>query len=482
MEQELIDRGLNLLGSSLKPLPHELNNLDWKVDISSKGTRLAQHISAFANYSHGAFFVFGVDVDGNIIGITTDKVTNILQKITNTARDAIEPKVSIDHAIVEYNGKNILLVYIPETYPKPVQLKGKGMEYSYVRTGGQTRQMSREEIAKCILSSNYPKYEKEPATAAIPWDEALSLLDYKEYFNILGQQIPGSTAKIIDELAKYKFIEISGQKVIITNLGVVSIAHDMGNFAKHARRAIRLIFYKGTNRAKAEQEILYKQGYAVGFKKLIDYLVEKLPSNEVIGGALRQDVPLYPELTLREIIANSIIHQDFFVDAINPKIEVFSDRIEINNPGNSVVPLDRIIDTEEPRNELLARTMHKLGICEDRGSGVDKALNAIEYYGLPPLKFEQSTTVFKVTIYAPKEYKDMSQEERVRACFQHCVLKFISNEKMTNATLRERLKISEKNYPMVSRIIKDAIGAGKIKIANPEASSTKFVYYVPAWA
>lgn len=482
MKQELIDRALSLLNDSLIPLPHELNNLDWKVDVSSKGTRLAQHISAFANYTHGAFFVFGINTEGENIGINIENATKAIQKITNTARDAIEPKVCVEHSIIEYKGKNILIIYIPETYPKPVQLKGKGMEESYMRTGGQTRKMSREEIAKCILSSSYPKYEKEHASPAMPFEEILNLLDYKGFFNLLGQPIPTNNEKIIEELNKHKLVEIAGKKANVTNLGAITIAHDMGHFDKHARRGIRLIFYKGTNRREGERETLGRKGYAIGFKKLIDYLLQRLPTNEVIKDALRKDVPLYPELTLREIIANAIIHQDFFVDAVNPKIEVFSDRIEISNPGNSIVPIDRIIDTEEPRNELLARTMHKLGICEDRGGGVDKALNAIEEYGLPPVKFEQSDSVFKVTIYAPKNYKDMTPEERIRASYQHCVLKFVDNAKMTNATLRERLKISQKNYPMVSRIIKDSIDAHKIKIGNTEATSTKFVYYIPIWA
>lgn len=123
--------------------------------------------------------------------------------------------------------------------------------------------------------------------------------------------------------------------------------------------------------------------------------------------------------------------------------------------------------------------MYKTHICEDRGSGLIRALTEIELYGLPPLKFEISNMTFKVILYAPKNYQDMSKQERVDACFQHCILKYLSNEKMTNASLRKRLGISEKNYALASRIIKEALDQNKIKIGNPEIKNAKYIHYVP---
>ena len=44
----------------------ELNDMDWKSGLSDKSERLAQHISAFANYTGGGFMAFGVANDGVI--------------------------------------------------------------------------------------------------------------------------------------------------------------------------------------------------------------------------------------------------------------------------------------------------------------------------------------------------------------------------------------------------------------------------------
>ena len=126
--------------------------------------------------------------------------------------------------------------------------------------------------------------------------------------------------------------------------------------------------------------------------------------------------------------------------------------------------------------------MYRLGFCEDRGSGIDRALDAIEFFNLPPLQFEDSSNIFKATIYSPKKYLAMSPDERVRACYQHCVLKYLTNEKMTNKTLRERLKIAETNQSLVSKIIQQAVKEKKIKKGDPSSKSTKYAYYIPIWA
>ena len=56
-----------------------------------------------------------------------------------------------------------------------------------------------------------------------------------------------------------------------------------------------------------------------------------LPENEVIRDALRQEESVYPENALRELIANSLIHQDFTIRGKSPMIEIFDNRIEITN-------------------------------------------------------------------------------------------------------------------------------------------------------
>jgi predicted HTH transcriptional regulator len=76
----------------------------------------------------------------------------------------------------------------------------------------------------------------------------------------------------------------------------------------------------------------------------------------------------------------------------------------------------------------------------------------------------------------------MDRKDKIRACYQHCCLKYVSGSIMTNQTLRERLGIDVKNYPIVSRIIADTIQDGLIKDYDPANTSKKYAKYLPFWA
>jgi len=227
------------------------------------------------------------------------------------------------------------------------------------------------------------------------------------------------------------------------------------------------------------------EGYAISFQGLLQFVMSLLPQSEIIEEALRKKRTVYPEIALREIIANALIHQDFSVTGAGPLIEIFDDRIEVSNPGGLLPSkqLDRLIGTQpESRNEQLARAFRRYKICEERGSGLLKAGLAIELYGLPPIEFVAEPNHFKVTLHTPRTFAKMSVHERLEACYQHAVLKHYSGSAMTNTSLRERLKMPEKQRSMVSVLIQEAIDKRLVKPANPDNKSKKFAEYVPFWA
>jgi len=76
----------------------------------------------------------------------------------------------------------------------------------------------------------------------------------------------------------------------------------------------------------------------------------------------------------------------------------------------------------------------------------------------------------------------MDRRDRIRACYQHACLLYVSNQTMTNASLRKRLSIEERNYAIASRIIADTMREGLIRPHDPESSSRKHARYVPFWA
>jgi ATP-dependent DNA helicase RecG len=164
-------------------------------------------------------------------------------------------------------------------------------------------------------------------------------------------------------------------------------------------------------------------------------------------------------------------------------IEIFSDRIEITNPGVPLIDTNRFIDTApKSRNEALASLLRRLNICEERGSGIDRAISAIEVFQLPAPKFIREVDYTRVIMYAHKPLSKMDKDDRVRACYQHCCLQYVNNQTTNNQSVRQRFNIAESNYPMASRIISDTIDAGLIKPTDPESNSRKHAAYKPFWA
>lgn len=270
-----------------------------------------------------------------------------------------------------------------------------------------------------------------------------------------------------------------------TNLGGIAAALSLDQFSSLARKRIRVIRYKGTNKVNTIDEKMGTKGYAVGFEGLIAYLNTILPHSEAIRQSLRAQVTLYPEIALRELIANTVIHQDFAISGAGPTIEIFDDRVEFTSPGN-LLPgkqLDRLIGTKpESRNETLAWNFRRYRICEERGTGFQKVVAAVELYCLPPVSFRQLENAFQVTLYAPRKFSEMSQQERIEACYQHAVLQYLSGSRtLTNTTLRERLKVNEKQRNQITNLIADAVSAGRIKRKDQHAGN-KFAEYYPYWA
>ena len=191
---------------------------------------------------------------------------------------------------------------------------------------------------------------------------------------------------------------------------------------------------------------------------------------------------MYPPIAIREFVANALIHQDFSIGGASVMIEVFADRIEITNPGKPLIDVLRFIDHAPiSRNEKLASMMRRLKICEERGSGIDRALTQCEIHQLPAPDFQKGDLFTRVTMIAPQPMGKMTKDDKVRACYQHCCLQYLSGNKMTNESFRGRLNISDKNYSIASRIISETVSRKLIK-PDESSRSRKYAQYLPEWA
>lgn len=326
--------------------------------------------------------------------------------------------------------------------------------------------------------------ERLDAVEQVNDETVLRMLDYPAYFNLLKKPIPDGRANILNELKSSRLIvrnDLEGWN--ITNLGTLLLARSFNDFPDLKRKAVRVIKYKGKNRMETDRDRTGDMGYAAGFKGLVDYIDALLPSHEAIDeGGIRNTVRMFPDLAVRELVANALIHQDFSITGTGPKIEIFDDRIEVANPGEPLIPTERFVDAHpRSRNESLASLMRQFGICEEQGSGIDKVVSEVEAAQLPAPLFDAPPDATRAILFSHKKLADMGKSDRTRACYLHACLKWVNNERMNNSSLRERFGIKTKNRAMISRIIKDTVKEGLIVPENTEAGP-KFMCYVPFWA
>lgn len=482
-----INKAILYLDKSLGKIQIELNEIDWKEDLSPQNDKLCRHISAFANMPGGGYLVFGIDnKTGQVLGIDKSKTDNIIERLASLCRDGVTPLVKLDHSIETYRDKEVLFIYVQESAIKPVHLVSRTIEDSFIRSGGTTRKASRQEVGALMLNSKSPNWEELHSSKLLTDLEVITLLEYDKILELLGKPIPSDMSEILKWLEDEKMIvNVDGKGYYITNFGAIAAARDLNKFDGLVRKTVRLIKYEGKNKVGASKEFPGRKGYAGGFESLITFIQGLLQDSEVIKNALRVDTSIYPEIAIRELIANILIHQDFTIRGTGPMIEIFEDRIVFSNPGKLLPTknIDRLIrTTPESRNEILASAFRRYNICEERGSGFEKAIIAIELFGLPPLKFEELENSFVVTMYAPKKYAEMTNDERVEACYQHSIIEYYGNGGFNNASLRKRFGMHDKQASQISLLIKDAVDAGKIKPKDPENESKKFSLYVPYWA
>ena len=168
------------------------------------------------------------------------------------------------------------------------------------------------------------------------------------------------------------------------------------------------------------------------------------------------------------------------ITGAGPLIEMFTDRLEITNPGVPLINPDRFIDSApRSRNESLASLMRRMRICEEQGTGIDKVVTSVELFQLPPPDFRVEDHATRAVLYAPRRFSAMTSDERIRACYQHAVLKYVSGGRMKNSTLRERFGIEGKNAAQVSNVIKQALSKSLIRPADQDKPQSA---YVPFWA
>lgn len=384
----------------------------------------------------------------------------------------------VDIEEVAHPDGRVLVFHIPSR-PRGTayHLDGKYL----MRSGKALVPMSEDQFRR-IFAEGEPDWLEEHTRTGLDAQAVIELLDTQTFFELLKLPYPTERAGVIDRLTRDRLTDAANGTFAIRRLGALLLAKRLDDFPDLARKAARVVVYSGASKLETRLDQIGAKGYAVGFQGLVRFVMTQLPQNEVIEDALRKEVKLVPEIVIRELVANALIHQDFTIGGASVMVEIYSNRVEISNPGEPIVPVERFIDGYQSRNERLADLMRRMGICEEKSSGIDRVVQAAEVYQLPAPDFRAGHRRTVVTIFGLKPFEEMDRNDRVRACYQHCALKWVMSERMTNQSLRDRFRLAEDKAAIASQIIAATIEAEMIKPDESVGTSRKFARYLPFWA
>jgi ATP-dependent DNA helicase RecG len=454
--------------------PREIEGLEFKAARSSyDGDKLIDYCVGIAN-DGGGKLVLGV-TDKPPRKVVGTRAVNDPAGMQKRILDTINFDVRIEE-VMHPDGR-VVICHIPKRpLGTPLHHDGRYL----MRSGEELRAMTTERIRE-ILDEGKPDWLMRSAHDGCSASDVIRLLDTEAYHKMLDIPYPFRGA-VLQRFAMDRLIVAVGEGYSITNLGAILFAKRLDEFEGLARKAPRVIVYDGSNKLKPSRVFQPgTKGYAIGYAGLINFINKQIPTNEVVGKVFRDEVKMFPEIAIRELVANALIHQDFNETGTSVMVEIYSDRIEVSNPGRSIISTDRFVDAYQSRNETLAGLMRRLRICEEQGLGIDRVVASAEMFQLPAPYFGVGEKHTLAVMYAHKEFEEMDSNEKVRACFQHCVLRWVMNQKMTNTTLRDRFSLPESKSETVSRIIAEAMAQDKIKPSDPGSTSKRYASYVPYW-
>ncbi len=481
-------RNYTLLVNELRKLPKENTWVEFK---HNKWTpeMIGEDISALANGAtisdkDTAYLIWGIDNDTQeIVGTNFDfsKEKKGNQELEHWVRNMLSPNAEFEYVFTDVEGFNVGIMSIRKAIKTPVTFQKR----PYIRVGSNVKPLAEYPALQEKLWSklNLSRFEELAAVGDQTLDKALSLINYTKYFDALKIVQPSGYENIAHYLLEDKLLVKQDNGLYsITNLGLLLFAKKLSDYPVLYRKVIRVVAYEGNNRMNILKETTFDEGYALCLDNVVNYIDALLPGKEVIDSMARHTDSVYPLSAVREILANACIHQDLTISGTSILVEIFEGRIEVTNPGIPLINIERILDNPpRSRNESLSSLMRRMKMCEELGSGWDRMVISCELKQLPAPRISIYQDNTRITLFGRTLYANMSESDRLWSCYMHACIKYIQDEQITNASLRERFGVAESSSGSMSRLIKLAI---EKKLIKPlfESTAPRYMRYVPIWA
>lgn len=374
---------------------------------------IARAIVAMAN-SGGGSILLGVGDDGDLLGLWYAQPSHITrhirtmpdlsawrQWVVNVSRHNCEPAVPIGLEHIAIEGRDILVVHVPDGRDKPYRANGR----VYMRIDKDVHEATREEVSQLLFESGRVQYERLPLPDAelTEFDDAL-LRRYLAEARRLPE--PADAIEHARLLVNLSLAARAADGVVPTVAGLLLFGARPQDRLPAA--TLKCAFFYGRHQGAD----LRDRADVVGpLPRLIDEGAAFVARNRRLvprmEGVRRVDVPEYPDYSVREAIANAVAHRDWSLEGAKVRLFMFDDRLEIWSPGKLPPPitLERLGYDQFSRNKVIARVLVELGYIEEVGLGIRRMREEMAGFSLPEPEFREDGFSFVITFrsIAPRE-------------------------------------------------------------------------------
>lgn len=436
----------------------ESKNIEYKVTVPKQSEKYMKTIVAFANCSGGKI-IFGVDDQTlKVVGMDLENIFKTMDAITNAISDACEPRIRPEVTLQTVDDKVIIVVEILPGAMRPYYIKSKGItEGTYVRTSRTTRLAEGYMLKELILEGQNRYYDSEPYNGLIITDAEIEMFckSMKE-IALKNTWQDSEKAKVKDvtknTLISWGVLAEENGKTLPTN------AYALLTGAMHIQPAIQCGVFKGTDRAcfidRREFEGTIQEQVEAAFQ----YVLEKINLGMKIQGIYRQDIYELPTDSVRELIANAVVHRSY-LEPGNIQVAIFDDRLEVTSPGmllNNVSIQKMKEGYSKPRNPAIARAFAYMKIIEKWGTGIPRVFKECKEYGLSEPELIDFDGDFRVNIYRKtngefgvnEKTTQTTQTTQTHQTPQSIALKLSEDDKAIIAIVYDNPTMTQREYAL----------------------------------
>ena len=430
-------------------LKGESEKIEFKEN--AKTNTYIKTVVAFAN-GNGGKIVFGVKDNKEIVGVENE--FEVMDGIINAISDNCYPMIVPDISLHTLENKTVILVEIEGGKKKPYYLKSKGMQKgTYIRSGATTRMIEEDYVLKELVLEGENKYFDQQVChgESVSDEEIEKFCEWLEKLARKNSENDTEIRKITrNTLLSWKVLEEKNGRIFPTNAYILL----SGKENWEVSRKIQCGVFKGETRSIFVDKKEFEGSIIMQLEKAYQYVLEKINLSSDIVGIYRVDKYEIPPKSIREVIANAVIHRSY-LEPNDIQVALYDNRLEITSPGMllSGVNVKRMKEGySKLRNRAIASVFAYVNIIEKWGSGIPRIMNEIREYGLQEPEFIIFENDFRVNIYR----KNYNTTQSTQGSTQ--------NRINTTQAISKKEKLDIKNLTETDKTIINTI------INNPEMS------------